>query len=196
MCFFRAQFTACITLHQSLAVVQHCSLCTLTEKNICCERALNISHVNRKATPCIWQRKTAERCIHYHESLSRLPPACCYQWEHRARLPRIRVESAGLMRCAHTSANTRKHQSQRDGCSSVGGLDTLANRALVKQLTTHLSLSKLGREKCRSGITSHLFLPLTVLFSSCFLARFSLIFSESLAAFAARVLAVIALVME
>lgn len=146
--------------------------------------------------PCIWERKTAERCIHYHESLSRLPPARSYQWEHRARLPRIRAESEGLIRWAHTSANTRKHQSQRDGCSSVGGLDTLANRAFVKLLNTHLSLSKLGREKCRSGITSHLFLPLTVLFSYCFLAWFSLIFSKSLAEFAARVLAVIALGME
>jgi len=57
-----------------------------------------------------------------------------------ARLPRIGLRVLGSCNRAHITT-TRQYESQTDGCNSVGGLDTLANRVLVKHLTRHLALS-------------------------------------------------------
>lgn len=126
---------------------------------------------------CIWRCKAAEKCIHYHESQSRLPPACCYQWEYCTRLPRIGLRVLGSCNWAHITT-TRQYQSQTDGCNSVGGLDTLANRALVKQLTRHLAFSPNSARRSEGSV--HTSFSLWQLRSLSLLAWFSGLFPSLL----------------
>lgn len=182
--FFRTQFTVCIILHQSLALALTSNLCNLTKENICGNLAKKICFPPPKTlmwTKTWWlaskRCKAAEKCIHYHESQSRLPPACCYQWEYRTRLPRIGLRVLGSCNRAHITT-TRQYQSQTDGCNSVGVLDTLANRALVKQLTRHLPLPPNSAR--RSEGSDHTSSSPWQLRSLSLLAWFSLLFPSVL----------------
>lgn len=92
----------------------------------------------------------------------------------------------GSRNLAHITT-TRQHQSQTDGCCSVGGLDTLANRALVKQLARHLAL--FPNSARRSEGSDHTSISPRQLHSLSLLASFS----KYLVAFTVRVLAIVIL---
>lgn len=99
---FRTQFTVCIILHHSLVLVL-----TSNVENICGNHAkknLLSPQTLLQTIAYIWLYKAAKKCIHYHESQIRLPPALWYQWEYCKHLPRIGAESAGLMQL-----NTHPH---------------------------------------------------------------------------------------
>ncbi len=170
ICEHNLQFAS----YQSLSVVLTSNLCrtfVATLQKI--SDFLPNSHANEKkrhlASGCVKQQKNAYIIMKAWADSYQLAVSSG-SIAHAS--PEWGLRVLGSCNWAHITT-TRQHQSQADGCCSVGALDTLANRALVKHLTLSIQTQPEG---VRDQIT-----PLSPPVSSIFLlAWFSLLFPSIL----------------